>query len=1110
MASDGEFVDLLRALQSNDNAIRNAAEKNFEAAKKQGAVAVSALFRVLVQPQLEEPVREQAAVLLRQLLCKVRDESSDSAWSQLGAAGQAEAKAQLLQCFEAEQQPKVRRKVADIVQAVGNAIVDIPDGERPNNCQAWSEMMPALMRIIVDAGKPAGLRADALWAVKELQCSVWQVMLANSEQTLQVLKGCLSDTDQSVQANAAALFCEMIDNFESKDARRPFTVLTESLCQVLKQLADGSDNKNINAVLQCLVNTTETADFFKDAMIAQLLPFLSTVAKTHAEEDTQRLALEVMITFGESKSKAMAKVAGYLHQTVDVCVNFMLRLSDDVQTWSEADDEDDDDEESFTNGKEVIDRLGRCMAKVECFPQALEVFKAAIAQLFQNGEWKSVVAGLTTMAQIVEFVDDEATVLQMLGAIQPQFRASHPRVRFAAWTALTQFSVDNAETVTSETMAPQLLPEFLHGLDDQVPRVLERCMEAFQHFGESVERELLEPFVQPMMEKLGALLQSTRLSVKKKAITFIAVIAGQVEDSFAPYYGPLMPIFKQLVEGVLHKVEERVLLGKLFECISLLATAVGPATFRPDAEGIMQAMIQATQVPNLPSNDPVKEYMLAAAERICTTMKGDFLPFVPHILPGILEKLALAPKEYNERVKDGLDEDEEVNLTLLEQDGQLKVLIMGTSEMEDLQNALSCVHTFVKELGKHFAPFVGQTAQGLLPVFEFSMGEEIRDLAFETWGELCNAARESGQTQILSDLVQEFLKRVLSKMTDSSSVDLGALKTRADGVVACLKNAGPGILSPAQLKAINDVAVATLSKSFEREQEAKAKQKGAADDDDDVPAEDDSEEETALRIACCEMCGVLMRHHPDAFASELLQETLRLVQQLLQSATSDHGKLALYISCDLLEHLQQRVTSLWAQFLPQLLQGIVNPLAEIRQPSCYGASLAAKDPAFASMAAETAAKLAEVVTQSRTRAKKKSEKPAQACADNALSALLEILTNHPQAVAANEAQLWGLWLQGLPCQEDEQEGVKNHGALVRLTQGEKREVIGEGGANFPQILTVLIDVYKTDMADEATSAGIGQLVLKLGETRLQQLAGGLKEKQQKKLMRIHREAQVGK
>jgi len=146
-----------------------------------------------------------------------------------------------------------------------------------------------------------------------------------------------------------------------------------------------------------------------------------------------------------------------------------------------------------------------------------------------------------------------------------------------------------------------------------------------------------------------------------------------------------MPFLKQMVQNLLHNVEERALLGKCFECISLMAKAVGREGFRADAEVIMQAMIQATSVPNLPHSDPVKEYMMAAAERICGTMKEDFKPFIPHILPQILEKLALEPKEFNaDTAKDDFEEGGELNLTMTQENGKVKVMVMYSSEMQEL------------------------------------------------------------------------------------------------------------------------------------------------------------------------------------------------------------------------------------------------------------------------------------------------------------------------------------------------------------------------------------------------------------------------------------------
>merc|ERR1719471_2679815 len=100
-------------------------------------------------------------------------------------------------------------------------------------------------------------------------------------------------------------------------------------------------------------------------------------------------------------------------------------------------------------------------------------------------------------------------------------------------------------------------------------------------------------------------------------------------------------------------------------------------------------MIDSTQIPNLPSNDPVREYMLEASQRICVTMKADFLPFVPHILPAILEKFTLAPKELNSENVAAIDDDADVNLALVpSSNGKMKMRVMRTSEMEDLQNAI--------------------------------------------------------------------------------------------------------------------------------------------------------------------------------------------------------------------------------------------------------------------------------------------------------------------------------------------------------------------------------------------------------------------------------------
>jgi len=228
---------------------------------------------------------------------------------------------------------------------------------------------------------------------------------------------------------------------------------------------------------------------------------------------------------------------------------------------------------------------------------------------------------------------------------------------------------------------------------------------------------------------------------------------------------------------------------------------------------------------------------------------------------------------------------------------------MSTSEMEDLQNAVSCVHTFAEELGKLYAPFVSQTAQALLPVFDFNMDEGVRDMAFEVWGLLCQAAREGGQPEVVSQLVQEFMKRLLPKLesiantTEQIAVDTEALRTVADGIKVLLQKAGPNVLSGEQVAHIHQVALQCLNHSLKKRDAEEQTQRRQPQDEDDNPVNDEEEEdERNFRVALVEMVGPLMEQSPDAYASTCLPLAMQLVGQFIQPAVRwEDRRLALFV-----------------------------------------------------------------------------------------------------------------------------------------------------------------------------------------------------------------------
>ena len=74
-------------------------------------------------------------------------------------------------------------------------------------------------------------------------------------------------------------------------------------------------------------------------------------------------------------------------------------------------------------------------------------------------------------------------------------------------------------------------------------------------------------------------------------------------------------------------------------------------------------------------------------------------------------------------------------------------------------------------------------------------------------------------------------------------------------------------------------------------------------------------------------------------------------------------------------------------------------------------------------------------------------------------------------------------------------------------QQQKPEIIGSNGSNMPALIAMLVDLYKTEMADDDLSISIGQLLLTVGEFSLEQYARQVWDQiNKKKLLRIVREA----
>ena len=198
-----------------------------------------------------------------------------------------------------------------------------------------------------------------------------------------------------------------------------------------------------------------------------------------------------------------------------------------------------------------------------------------------------------------------------------------------------------------------------------------------------------------MLAKLLVLLSGQNRHVQEQGITAVAAIADCLEEQFIPYYDHIMPGLKQILATVPADTRENQnLRGRAMECISVLALSVGKEKVAPDAQEVIGLIHTAQQ--NLKGDDDAQAGFLHQSwSRICRVMGTDFLPYLPHVMPGLLKAVQL-------------DETADPDSDNEEEEGQINI---RTSALEEKSTACGMIICYVDVLGDGYAPYVEETTK---------------------------------------------------------------------------------------------------------------------------------------------------------------------------------------------------------------------------------------------------------------------------------------------------------------------------------------------------------------------------------------------------------------
>ncbi|CAO3641141.1 unnamed protein product [Cunninghamella echinulata] len=993
----------------------------------------------------EVQLRSHCSVLLRRLSFKQFNTPTNPdarLWDIVQETTRQNVKELLLAALANESDQSTRHKVADTIGEVAKA--DLGEGGK------WDTLPAALFECSQSpnaAHRESAFRIFA--AVPELI----------SDQHVDALKNVfltsLTDAEsQQVRLEAMKAAAAYIIQADT-NGQKALGALMPQMLDTLSPIIAARDDQTLVDGLVVLIDLGDNAPRLFRPVLSNVLTVMVTIAKDKSFEDrTRQTALELLLTLCEAAAGMCRKTPNFANEIIPVAMEMITDIEDDEAWYTTEDLDEDDNEENYVMGESTMDRLARTLGGKFVVPIAFQY----IPQMIQSTEWQQRRAALMAISSIgegsVKIMKPElGNIMQMILGC---FKDVHPRVRYAACNAVGQMSTDFAPFIQKnfhQTVISALLPVME---DNSQSRVQAHAAAAMVNFCEEADKSILDPYLDAIFERLLVLLKIPKTYVQEQAITTIATVADCAQDKFIKYHGVIMPLLLDILRQATDK-QYRLLRCRAIECASLIGLAIGKETFAPYTDSFIQILAQIQQTATEP-DDAQTTYLLAAWARMCKMMGQDFLPYLPNIMPPLLQSAQLTP-EFT-----FVDpEEEDVEAKYPTEDGWEFVGINGqqigikTSVLEEKHTAIEMLVSYARDLGAGFIQYVGPVLEIALPLLKFYFHDGVRHAAASLIPLLLSDAKSANvapnELAAMWHSIYEKLAKIML-IEDDITFLAQIYSTFHD----CLEVLGDNCLQPTEIESFVKAAEDQLKKFYERLNEREAgKQSGEYDGEDDEQLLDEEiTEEEALSELARAMQAIFKTHH-EAFLP-YFDKMLPLVLQFLGHTNSSARQWAICVFDDVIEFTGVASFNYSNYFLQAMLNGLADPTGEVRQASAYGIGVSAQfgGPQYADACAAALDPLFTIIKAPNAR-----DEDNVMITENAISAVSKICQFNGSKIDVNS--VLSAWVDTLPITNDDQEAPIVYTYLLNLLEAHHPSILGPNNANIPSLVKTFTEALASDI-----------------------------------------------
>ena len=687
-----------------------------------------------------------------------------------------------------------------------------------------------------------------------------------------------------------------------------------------------------------------------------------------------------------------------------------------------------DPEESDQNhvaGEQCMDRLANKLGGQTILAPTF----GWLPRMMLSDSWRDRHAALMAISAISEgcrelMVGELNKVLEL---VVPALRDPHPRVRWAGCNALGQMSTDFAGTM-QEKYHQIVLPAIIPVLSSPESRVQAHAAAALVNFCEEAEKEILEPYLDDLLTHLFQLLQSPKRYVQEQALSTIATIADSAEAAFSKYYDTLMPLLFQVLQQENTK-ELRLLRAKAMECATLIALAVGKQRLGNDAMTLVQ-LLATIQQGIVDADDPQAQYLMHCWGRMCRVLGADFLPFLPSVMPPLLE-LASAKADIQL-----LEDEEQVEQVQQEEGWELvplkgKTIGIKTSTLDDKHMAIELLVVYAQVLEGAFAPYVEEVMGKIaLPGLAFFFHDPVRVVSAKCVPQLLNATKKAfgiGSPQ-LQNLWSGTIEKLLEVLSAEPAVD--TLAEMYQCFYESIEVMGKDCLTQQHMQTFIDSATSALE-DYKDRVAARADEKAEGNLEEGEEESEDMlfaiEDDQTLLSDMNKAFHCIFKSHGVAFlpAWERLHGTYEI---FLKSQDPTQRQWGLCIMDDVLEFCGDRSWGYSTYIIEPLIAGCRDPAPANRQAAAYGIGVAAHKGG--SQWSQFLGAAVEVLFQVTQFPNARGDDDVYAT-ENACAAIAKVLHFNSSAVQ-NPQQVISQWIDCLPIVNDEEAAPYAYAYLSEL------------------------------------------------------------------------------